>query len=84
MPTWIRVEDKSTGHQFDIAEQAFDQDAHKKVNASKRWPDLAEDNARPRPALYRTSKGMVTADGEPADEETQAGSPATTAKGTDR
>ncbi len=80
---WIRVEDKDTGHQYDIAEQAFDSTVHRKVGAQKRWPDLVDDTDRPRPALYKTSKGLVTADGDPADED-QAGSPATTPKGTDR
>ncbi len=83
MPTFIRVEAKDSGDQFDVADSAYDPQIHKKVNASSRWPDLEGDTARPRPALYRTSKGLVTVDGDPA-EETQAGSPATTPKGTDR
>lgn len=59
--TWIRVEDKSTGHQFDLAERAFDPEVHKKVNAPAQWPDLVEETDRPRPPLYRTDKA-----GQPA------------------
>ena len=69
--TWIRVTDKDSGHQYDVAEQAFDEDIHSKVNAAKQWPDLVEETDRPRPALYRTDKaGRSTA--------SPAGSPAST------
>ncbi len=55
MPTWIRVKDKDTGHTYDIAEESFDDNAHQKVN-SQQWPDLTEDNERPREPLFRTDK----------------------------
>ncbi len=83
MPTFIRVEAKDGSAQFDVADTAYDPAMHNKVNASKRWPDLEGLTARPRAPLYRTSKGLVTADGDPA-EETQAGPPATPVKGTDQ
>ncbi len=79
MPHFIRVEAKESGDQFHVAASAFDPDIHKKVSASSRWPDLEGDTARPGPVLYRTKKGLVTADGDPA-EPTLAGSPATPTK----
>lgn len=56
MTTWIRVTDKTTGHQIDIAEQNFDGDLFTKVNAPAQWPDLTEPTDRPRPPLFRTDK----------------------------
>ncbi len=79
MHHFIRVEGKDTGDQFDVALSAFDPEIHRKVSASSRWPDLVGDTARPRPALYRTKKGLVTADGDPVEELT-AGSAATPTK----
>lgn len=64
MPTFIRVEDRDTGHQYDVDERAFDPELHKKVNAPSRWPDLSGDGALPRPALVRTDLA-----GQPADTE---------------
>lgn len=64
MPTFIRVEDRDTGHQYDVDERAFDPDLHTKVNAPARWPNLTGDGARPRPALPRTDKA-----GQPATSE---------------
>lgn len=66
--TWIRVTDKETGHQFDVAEQAFDPDIHSKVNAPAQWPDLVEETDRPRPALLRTDKAGRSASPRTATE----------------
>lgn len=66
--TWIRVTDKETGHQFDVAEQAFDPDIHTKVAASAQWPDLVEETDRPRPALLRTDKAGRSASPRTATE----------------
>lgn len=68
--TWIRVEDKSTGHRYDIDERSFDESAHKKVDL-KAYPDLDGPGARPRPAQYRTTKAAA-----PASADTKAGQPA--------
>ena len=54
MPHFIRVEDRSTGAQYDVDAAAFNEKLHKKVNASAQWPDLTGEGARPRPALIRT------------------------------
>lgn len=62
MPTtWIRVRDKETGHEYDVADRGYDPDLHTKVNAPKQYPDLSGPTARPRPARLRTDKA-----GQPA------------------
>ncbi len=66
--TWIRVTDKDTGAQYDVAEQAFDPDIHSKVAASAQWPDLVEETDRPRPALLRTDKAGRSASPRTATE----------------
>lgn len=66
MPTFIRVRDKSTGHEYDIAASTFDETLHTKVNSPKQYPDLTGPAARPRPPKFRTT--------------TKAGQPATTPK----
>lgn len=49
MPTWIRVKDKRTRHQYDVDERAFREDLHERLN-SDRYPDLSGPGKRPRPA----------------------------------
>lgn len=66
--TWIRVTDKETGAQYDVAAQAFNEDIHTKVNASAQWPDLVEDTDRPRPPLLRTDKAGRSASPRTATE----------------
>ncbi len=51
MPTFTRVRDRSTGHQYDIDERAFDKELHERLNA-ERWPDISGTTAQPRPAKY--------------------------------
>lgn len=65
MPAFMRVRDKSTGHEFDISPRAFDEELHTRVQATRQYPDLTGPTARPRPVKYRTTK---------------AGQPATTPK----
>lgn len=65
LAAWVRVRDRSTGYEYDVAGSAFDHEMHVKVNKPANWPDLHGDLARPRPALTRT---------------TLAGSPATETK----
>lgn len=64
MPAFIRVRDKSTNHEFDVAESAFDADTMTRVNASKQYPDVSGDNAYPRETKVRTDKA-----GQPAQTE---------------
>lgn len=54
MPTWVRVKDRATGHEYDVAESAFNPDAHVKVNKPAQYPDLSGPYARPRPAKHNT------------------------------
>lgn len=56
MPTFIRVEDRGTGDQYDVDAAAFDETLHKKVNAPAQWPDLTGEGARPRPALLKADQ----------------------------
>ena len=57
VPTWIRVTDRDTGHQYDVAGAAFRPEAHLKVNAPKQYPDLYGPGARPRRPKHRVTKG---------------------------
>lgn len=61
MTTWVRVRDRHTGHQYDVAESAFREERHVKVNASKQWPDLSGPTARPRPAKHNVNKAGTAA-----------------------
>lgn len=49
---WVRVRDRSTGHEYDVAGSAVDPDAHVRVNAPAAYPDLHR--GRPRPIKFRT------------------------------
>lgn len=55
MPAFVRVRDKSTGHQYDVPA------GHPQLGKSleplkdKRWPDLSGHDARPRPPLHSIS-----------------------------
>lgn len=64
MPSFVRVRDKVTGHEYDLAAGAFDPDKHARVNAPKQYPDLSGPAARPRPVKHRTDKA-----GQPANTE---------------
>lgn len=65
-PRWVRVRDKDTGHEYDIAPSVFDPAAHTRLNAPVAYPDLYGDTARPRPAKHRTDKA-----GQPVPTENQ-------------
>lgn len=65
VPAWVRVRDRDTGHEYDVAGTAFDAELHTKVNASKQYPDLYGPGARPRPAKHR-----VDLAGQPAIDDT--------------
>lgn len=45
MPTYTRVKDKATGHEYDVLVGQFNPDKHARVSKS-RYPDVS----RPRPA----------------------------------
>jgi hypothetical protein len=66
--TWIWVEDKDSGHRYDVDARAFDDNAHRRLDL-KAYPDLDGSNDRPRQTQYRTDKA-----GNPAP---KAGQPAT-------
>lgn len=59
MPTWIRVRDTSTGHEFDVEKSAL-RPGLERVNKPD-YPDLEGPGALPRPA-----KPFVGKDGQPA------------------
>lgn len=68
MPTWVRVRDKSTGHEYDVAASAVREDAHEVL---KDYPENSGLTARPRPAKHRAAKGRKAANrtaGESAEE----------------
>lgn len=64
MPTFIRVEDRETGHQYDVDARTFDPELHTKVNAPVRWPDLIGEGVRPRPALTRIDLAGLPAENQ--------------------
>ncbi len=53
--TWVRVRDKTTGHEYDVAEGAINPAAHEKLNSSA-YPDLTGELDLPRPDKYRVTK----------------------------
>lgn len=56
MTTWVRVKDRSTGHEYDVAESAFRPEAHVRVNKPAQYPDLSGAGHRPRRAKHNTDK----------------------------
>lgn len=54
MPTWVRVRDAVTGHEYDVAEETLPREGLEPV---KDYPENSGLTARPRPAKHRTSKG---------------------------
>ncbi len=66
MTTFVRVRDKDTGHEYDVAEQAINPDAHLVLRG---YPT----SDRARPAKHRTDKA-----GRPVRR--TAGRPATSEK----
>lgn len=70
MPTWVRVKDKSTGHEYDVAESALDPEVHTRLS-SRKYPDVSGPYARPRPAKHNTTKAgrPANAGGHTATEE---------------
>lgn len=73
MPTWIRVRDTNTGHEYDLREDAVPATPGVEVVAG--YPTNSGPGARPRPAKHRTTKagrpaGRTSTDapnGQPAD-----------------
>ncbi len=53
--TWVRVRDKTTGHEYDVRESALDPNAHEKLE-SKDYPDLTGELDAPRPTKHRVMK----------------------------
>lgn len=69
MPTWLRVRDKQTGHEYDVApNSAAIRSGAVEVLAD--YPKNSGLTARPRPAKHRTTKA-----GRPARKQ-QAAQPA--------
>jgi hypothetical protein len=58
MPEWVRVRDKDTGHEYDVAPSAVRDDAHEVLED---YPPNSGTTARPRPPKHRVDK-----DGKPA------------------
>lgn len=55
MPTWLRVRDRDTGHEYDLHER----DRRVRlglVDVLPRYPPNTGASARPRPAKHRTDK----------------------------
>lgn len=69
MPTWIRVRDKQTGHEYDVAPNAHAIRSGA-VEVLADYPKNSGLTARPRPVKHRTSKA-----GKPATRK-QAAQPA--------
>lgn len=53
MPEFIRVKDKNTKHEYDIAPRSFREARHERLDR-KTYPDLSGPNARPRPVKHYT------------------------------
>lgn len=74
MTTFVRVRDRDTGHEYDVAEQAVDKAVHEVL---KGYPT----SDRARPAKHRTDKAGRPARHVPAPSGAgEAGRPATTEK----
>ena len=59
MTKWIRVSDKRTGHQYTVAEHAFEPEIYSKVS------DPATDaNGNPRPPKHKLPLGGVSKDNQ--------------------
>jgi hypothetical protein len=81
--TWIWVEDKDTGHRYDVRDDAVDESLHKRLNLSG-YPDNDAPGALPRATQYRTNKaGDPAPKGGASASSDKAGQPATS-KETDR
>lgn len=70
MPTWVRVKDRGTGHEYDVDESALIPEVHVRLNKPA-FPDLSGPYARPRPAKHNTTKAgrPANAGGQKATEE---------------
>lgn len=74
--TLIRVRDRDTGHEYDLPEDAFDDETHVRVNAPKQYPALPTTSDRrvsARPAKYRTDKAGESTDGSGDDTPEETG-----------
>jgi hypothetical protein len=81
--TWIWVEDKDTGHRYDVRHDVLDESLHKRLDL-KAYPDLDAPGEMPRAAQYRTDKaGSPAPKGGASASSDKAGQPATS-KETDR
>lgn len=58
MPTWIRVKDPSTGHEFDVSSEAELQDG---LEVLTDYPENSGTTAVARPAKHRVTKAGKTA-----------------------
>jgi hypothetical protein len=68
MPTWIRVRDTTTGHEFDVEAHAFPSMAG--AVEIPGYPHRSGPGARPRPAKHHTDKA-----GRPAPRRTRKPQP---------
>jgi hypothetical protein len=75
MPTWIRVRDPKTGHEFDINEQSLGVSAGLEVLEG--YPPNSGPGAHPRPAKHYVGKdGQPTKPGPRTTEELRGETPA--------
>lgn len=56
MPTWVRVRDKTTGHEYDVAPGAVRKDQHVVLED---YEQNASSTAEARPAKTRQPKGQA-------------------------
>lgn len=59
MPTWLRVRDNDTGHEYDVAEG--DPRIGKSMELVKDYPPNSGRTATPRPPKHRVHKGAAKA-----------------------
>lgn len=71
MSTWVRVRDKSTGHEYDLHVDDVRVREGRGVEVLKNYPP--NETTRPRPPKHRVAKsGSKKAEQPPADREQQA------------
>jgi hypothetical protein len=77
MAHWVRVRDKTTGHQFDIDASVLPHTPGVEPLNDERWPDLEGPGALPRPALPHVGKdGKFEPPAEQPAEQAEAEPPA--------
>jgi hypothetical protein len=67
MAHWVRVRDKTTGHQFDVDPSVLPHTPALELLNDERWPDLEGPGALPRPALAHVDKDGKFAPPQPPE-----------------